>query len=235
MAMGILIEPLPGWKTYWRAAGESGLPPVFAFRRHDNTALPQIIWPAPKRLHVQGLEAYGYDGPVIFPFTIQPRDATLPVRLEIHVDYAVCRDICVPEQAVLRLNVPPAAATATPHAQALLAAIARAPATQGGHSRVRILTAYVRQTGSQLVLSVEAEADNGFSAPDLFADGPAGLFFLAPRISYDDTKHKAAFDLGIKRLDPSTEILGQTITLTLVDGETAVETQVKLAEPPQIE
>ncbi len=233
--LGIRIEPRPGWKTYWRAPGESGLPPVFTFRVHDNTGQPQIKWPAPKRLILQGLESYGYDGPVIFPFYVQPQDAAKPVRLEIEADYAVCMDICVPEQAALHLTLPPGSASATPDHEALRAALARVPRQQDENSQPRIRAAYVRQNGANVILLVQAETRQGFQAPDLFADGPADLLFSAPQIGYLSGKHQATFSLTVTQLDPSQPVIGQTVTLTLVDGEIAVEKHVKLAEQARTE
>ena len=228
--LGVRIELRQGWKTYWRSPGESGLPPVFTFRAHDNTDRPQIKWPAPKRLHLQGQESYGYDGPVIFLFYVQPHDATKPVKLEIQVDYAVCKDICAPEQAVLRLTLPPGLANATPDRDALQAALARVPRQQDENSQPRIGAAHVQKNGAQTILLVKAEASQGFNIPDLFADGPADLLFSAPQVSYLSGRHQATFSLAVTQLDPAQPVIGQTITLTLADGEIAVEKQVKLAE-----
>lgn len=233
--LGIRIEPRQGWKTYWRSPGESGLPPVFTFRAHDNTAQPQIAWPAPKRLRLQGLESYGYDGPVIFPFFVQPLDATKSVRLEVQVDYAVCRDICVPEQAVLHLRLPPGPANATVDQHVLQAALARVPRQQDVNSQVRISAAHILQNGASTTLQVTAEARQGFTSPDMFADGPADLLFAAPKISFSKEKHQVIFNMDITNLDPARPVKGQSITLTLVDGEIAVEKQVKLAQPVRTE
>ncbi len=233
--LGIRIEPRPGWKTYWRAPGESGLPPVFTFRAHDNMDAPQIKWPAPKRLILQGLESYGYDGPVIFPFYVQPHNIAAPARLEVQIDYAVCMDICVPEQAALRLVLLPGAAKATNDTAALQVAAARVPRLQNENSQPRINTAQVQKNGTKTFLLVEAEAANGFGAPDLFADGPSDLLFGPPQISYRDGKLKAAFIMSITPLDPAIQIIGQTVTLTLTDREIALEKQAKLAEQAQTE
>jgi len=235
MLVGLRIEPRPGWKTYWRAPGESGLPPVFTFRVHDNTALPQIKWPAPKRLSLQGLESYGYDGPVIFPFYIRPQDPAKPVQLEIQVDYAVCQDICVPEQATLHLTLPPGPANATPEHDALRKALGRVPRYQDEHSPYRIHEVYLHKDREQIVLLVKAEATRGFSTPDMFADGPADLLFAAPKISYKNDKRLAVFSLAVTQLDPAQPVFGQTVTLTLSDGKFAIEKQVQLAEQARTE
>ena len=46
---GIEIRLDPGWKTYWRTPGDSGLPPVFDWSRSANVADVVVLWPAPER------------------------------------------------------------------------------------------------------------------------------------------------------------------------------------------
>lgn len=233
--LGVSIQPQPGWKTYWRAPGESGLPPAFLFKVHENTALPQIKWPAPKRLTLQGLESYGYDGPVIFPFYMAPKDAAKPARIELQVDYAVCKDVCVPEQAVLSLEIPPGAATASRDHARLLASLQQVPRASDDAGAHRILTSHIARTNGKVELYVAAYAKAGFKAPDLFVDGAPDLMFSAPRITYSLEQHRAMFSLGVTSLNPAQPILGQTVTLTLVDREFALEKQVKLAERARTE
>lgn len=230
LLLGVHIEPKPGWKTYWRAPGESGLPPVFLFTAHENTGPPQIKWPAPKRLTLQGLESYGYDGPVIFPFYAAPKDITKPVRLALQVDYAVCLDICVPEQAILTLDIPPGTLVATADRDRLQASLLKIPRQQDATGQPQITASYIIRKGPKIALHVEAEAREGFKAPDLFIDGAPDMMFSAPRISYARERRRAIFHLEATSLNPALPISGQTVTLTLVDGENALEKQVKLAD-----
>ncbi len=230
LLLGVRIEPKPGWKTYWRAPGESGLPPTFNFTAHENSSLPQIEWPAPKRQMQAGLESYGYDGPVIFPFYVQPLDVAKPVRLEILVDYAVCLDICVPEQALLALTIASGAGSASQDRRALLAALGKVPRQQQDGGLHRITASGIIQEKQKFEYQVEAEADQGFETPDLFVDGAPDLMFSAPGISYSNGRRRAIFSLDVLALNPSRPIFGQTVTLTLVDGEFALEKQVKLAK-----
>ncbi|MSP43997.1 MAG: hypothetical protein EXR08_11680 [Alphaproteobacteria bacterium] len=235
LLLGIRIEPRPGWKTYWRAAGESGLPPVFTFPTYENAGKPEIRWPAPRRLIAQGQESYGYEGLVIFPFYVQPLNAARQVRVEVRVEYAVCMDICVPEQAERNLLLPPGPARATSEKSALQAALSRVPAPEGEAAFARIRNAFLELEGAQLNLRVDASSIHGFGRPDMFADGPVNLNFGRPQILYGENNHQAAFNLPVIRLDPGQSVVGQIVTLTLVDGEFAVEKQVKLAERTRTE
>src|SRR6476660_5184175 len=44
---GIEIRLAPGWKTYWRYPGDSGVPPRFDFSGSDNLARAKVLYPAP--------------------------------------------------------------------------------------------------------------------------------------------------------------------------------------------
>src|SRR5437763_14969998 len=44
---GIAVQLQPGWKTYWRTPGDSGVPPRFDFSSSDNLAAATVLWPAP--------------------------------------------------------------------------------------------------------------------------------------------------------------------------------------------
>ncbi|HWL73674.1 MAG TPA: protein-disulfide reductase DsbD domain-containing protein, partial [Burkholderiaceae bacterium] len=44
---GVEIKMQPGWKTYWRYPGDSGVPPAFDFAASDNVKSATVLWPAP--------------------------------------------------------------------------------------------------------------------------------------------------------------------------------------------
>ena len=104
---GFEIALAPGAITYWRDPGDSGLPPTLDFSGSENVAGVEALFPAPKRIkEADGGEAFGYDGAVIFPLRIKPRDAAKPVRLALNADFAVCEKVCLPAKARLSLTLP---------------------------------------------------------------------------------------------------------------------------------
>ena len=44
---GIAFQLQHGWKTYWRAPGDSGVPPRFDFSKSENVEAVTVLWPAP--------------------------------------------------------------------------------------------------------------------------------------------------------------------------------------------
>jgi thiol:disulfide interchange protein DsbD len=102
----------PGWHTYWRNPGESGLPTTLAWKLPPGFAAGDIVWPAPRALPAGPLVNYGYEGdvlhlvPVSVPSDAQPGStATLAAR----ADWLVCKETCIPEGADLTLALPVAA------------------------------------------------------------------------------------------------------------------------------
>jgi len=84
---GFEIKLAPGAITYWRDPGEAGLPPSFDFSASDNVASVEPVFPAPGRIkEADGGEAFGYEGGVVFPLRVEPRDASRPVTLALHVN-----------------------------------------------------------------------------------------------------------------------------------------------------
>ncbi len=230
--LGIAIETRPHWKTYWRSAGEAGLPPRFTWSRVDNSTDPQLLWPAPERFAVQGIESYGYTERVIFPVRIDPIDATKKLRIQVSVDYAVCLDICVPQQANLEIELAPGQGDATASAPDINTALAKVPKVQGPGTQPRILSSKLEISGDSTMLIIDARSDRPFAAPELFihAPGSAGEDFLfgAPRADFSGNRSEARFQVPIKALNPGRQPGGLPVTLTLVDAERAVDHNIIL-------
>ena len=45
-----------GWKTYWRAPGEGGVPQSLEWSRSTNISELEILWPTPKEFEILGLK-----------------------------------------------------------------------------------------------------------------------------------------------------------------------------------
>src|SRR5215468_6316826 len=122
---GIEIRLDPGWKTYWRYPGDSGVPPTLDFAGSENVKSVSALWPAPERF-ADGAGGYsiGYHGDVVLPLQIIPNDAAKPSLLHVKLGYAVCGKLCVPAEAQLALTLSGKPGTEEP---ALAAAEARVP------------------------------------------------------------------------------------------------------------
>ncbi len=93
---GLSLTLAPQWKTYWRAPGQAGIPPLFDWSGSQNVASVKVHWPSPSVFHTNGLQTVGYHDGVILPLEVVPRDVAKPVHLRARVDMGVCKDICMP-------------------------------------------------------------------------------------------------------------------------------------------
>ena len=120
----------PGWHTYWRNPGDAGEPPKLGWTLPVGWKAGEIVWPAPKRLPVGPLMDYGYENEVWLPIPVTaPRSAPAgkPVTLKAAISILVCKDVCVPEDATLQLDLPVSAQSPAASNAAIAAALATAP------------------------------------------------------------------------------------------------------------
>src|SRR3954470_22915793 len=109
---GVAIQLQPGWKTYWRTPGDSGVPPRFDFSKSDNVEAVTVLWPAPKKFDDgAGGTALGYKQQVVLPLRIVAKNADKPVTLRAQVSYAVCDKLCIPVEANAELAFASVAST----------------------------------------------------------------------------------------------------------------------------
>ena len=93
---GLRLTLKDGWKTYWRAPGDAGIPPHFDWRGSRNLSSVHVEWPTPSQIRQGGLTTIGYDRTVTLPLRIQPRRTGTDIRLTGTIDMGVCKDVCVP-------------------------------------------------------------------------------------------------------------------------------------------
>jgi DsbC/DsbD-like thiol-disulfide interchange protein/cytochrome c biogenesis protein CcdA len=111
-AVGLHFILDKGWHVYWVNAGDSGEPPRIKWTLPDGITASAMQFPAPRRLPLGPLMDFGYEDEVLFPITLTA-DSTLKVPstspLSAHVDWLVCREVCIPGKADLALPLQVAA------------------------------------------------------------------------------------------------------------------------------
>ena len=109
---GIAIQLQPGWKTYWRTPGDSGVPPRFDFSKSENVEAVTVMWPAPMKFDDgAGGNSLGYKQQVVLPLRIVAKSADKPVTLRAAISYAVCEKLCIPVEANAELTFASVAST----------------------------------------------------------------------------------------------------------------------------
>lgn len=119
---GLRITLAPGWKTYWRAPGDAGIPPQVNFGESQNVASARFVWPTPQVFDQNGMRSIGYHDQVVIPLDIAPAGDG-PMRLTGEIEIGVCEEICVP----MRLDFDAALPADGPRDPAIVAALVHRP------------------------------------------------------------------------------------------------------------
>ncbi|HUR41462.1 MAG TPA: protein-disulfide reductase DsbD domain-containing protein [Verrucomicrobiae bacterium] len=125
--VALRLAPEPGWHTYWRNPGDSGLATSLEWTLPEGFAAGEILWPYPSRESLGELTNYGYDRETLHLVPIEvPAKLEVSATLHAKAKWLVCKDICIPGEAPLELTLPVAAIVTTDSAAATRFTEARA-------------------------------------------------------------------------------------------------------------
>lgn len=92
---GIQIDLAPGWKTYWRAPGDGGIPTTTNWDGSDNLAFAKVFWPRPEVFRTFGMRSVGYADRVVLPVHLEAKESG-DIDAELNLRLGVCNEICLP-------------------------------------------------------------------------------------------------------------------------------------------
>jgi DsbC/DsbD-like thiol-disulfide interchange protein len=223
---GIEIKLDPGWKTYWRDPGDSGVPPTFDFSGSTNVSTATVMWPAPERFpDGAGGNSIGYVRHIILPLRIALNEAGKDATVHLKLNYAVCGNLCVPAEANLELALSGRGAEEA----SIESAEKRVPrqAVLGAAGELSIRSVHREAGTPHERVIVEVAAPEGAEV-DLFAEGPTPEWAL-PLPEPSGAKGKIRrFSFELDGLPPGARAQGATLTLTAVSGNDAIEVPVHL-------
>lgn len=220
---GIEIKMKSGWHTYWRYAGDSGVPPRFDFTGSDNLKAAKVRYPAPQAQDDgAGGRSLGYTDAVIFPVEVTPRDSRKPVILRIKLDYAVCEKMCVPAVGQAELAVTPGTSA---HNEPLRAAEARVP--QRKEAADLGLNARRVTDGPKPLVMVDLAAAAG---TQIFVEGPTSDWALPlPQPAQGAPAGRQHFSFALDGLPGGVDPKGPfALTFTVVTPTQAYEVTSRL-------
>jgi thiol:disulfide interchange protein DsbD len=155
--LGLRLSHAPGWHSYWRIPGDSGLPTRLSWRLPQGISAGELQWPAPRRLAIGPLVDYGYEGDTLLMTELRAAPGLSlgsEVRLEARAQWLMCRDVCIPASEDLAVTLPvrePSALRPTSNAQAFERARASIPRS------LKLAQAVALRSGPRVTL--------GFAAP----------------------------------------------------------------------
>jgi thiol:disulfide interchange protein DsbD len=105
--IGLYFKLEPGWHVYWKNAGDAGGPPRIRWTLPDGVTAGLLQFPAPKRLPLGPLMDFGYEDEVLYPIKLDvaPSVKNGKAVLDANVDWLVCREVCLPGKAELKLTL----------------------------------------------------------------------------------------------------------------------------------
>jgi DsbC/DsbD-like thiol-disulfide interchange protein len=222
---GVAIQLQPGWHTYWRTPGDSGVPPRFDFSKSDNVEAVTVLWPAPHKFDDgAGGTSLGYFKQIVLPLRIVAKNADRPVTLRASINYAVCEKLCIPVDASAELAFASVASTEDGTLSEALNAVPK-PASVGDPNPLTVLD--VKRDGKTNVL-VDVAAPDGNDL-SLFVEGPTPDWALpVPKLLEHSPPGVKRFAFELDGLPPGTSPDGAALKLTLVGGDRSYEFNINL-------
>ncbi|HMI11105.1 MAG TPA: protein-disulfide reductase DsbD domain-containing protein [Bradyrhizobium sp.] len=222
---GIAFQLQPGWKTYWRTPGDSGVPPRFDFSKSENIEAVTILWPAPTKFDDgAGGHSLGYKNQIVLPLRIVAKNADKPVTLRADINYAVCEKLCIPVEAIAELAF---ASVASTEDSALFAALDTVPKPANIGDPNPLTIRDVKRDGKSSVLVDVATSDT--REVSLFVEGPTPDWALpVPTLLEPSPPGVKRFSFELDGLPPGAKPEGAALKLTLVGGDRAYEFNINL-------
>jgi DsbC/DsbD-like thiol-disulfide interchange protein len=222
---GIAFQLQPGWKTYWRTPGDSGVPPRFDFSKSDNVEAVTVLWPAPVKFDDgAGGHSMGYHNQIVLPLRIVAKNADKPVTLRAAINYAVCDKLCIPVEANAELAFTSVASTEDSALFAALDTVPK-PANVGDPNPLTIRD--VKRNGKSTVWVDVVTPD----AKDvsLFVEGPTPDWALpVPALIEQSPPGVKRFAFELDGLPPGAAPEGAALKLTLAGSDRSYEFNINL-------
>jgi DsbC/DsbD-like thiol-disulfide interchange protein len=224
---GIVLRLNPGFKTYWRHPGDSGVPPVFRFDGSHNLDEIIVHYPAPRRFDDgAGGISFGYTGSeIILPVTVIAKNPKQPVILQLEADYAVCEKLCVPVHG--KVNLQFSGDGRSPHDDSLREAMSTVPVVTrlGASGAVQIIALRKGPQAEHFLVDVSVGAEMN---PELFIEGEAPWFLETKGFTPASDGQPARFSVMVVERDKSPDCPGANLVFTLSAGSKSIEVRSRL-------
>ena len=225
LVAGIQLRMDPGWKTYWKNPGDSGVPPSFDWSGSKNLKHAEVLYPAPHRFADANGTAIGYDDEVVFPVKLTPERPGEPIELKLAFAYGLCKDLCIPNDVSLGLRLRRCAARAMrccSRASSRACRSRRAPACLPSSERGRGEARWRRRPSSSSMRSFRP------ARPAPISSSTAAMSsFPVPKPLGPLADGKQRFAVNFVSPAEAAAIKGKTLALTLVSDQGSTETVVE--------
>ncbi len=108
LTVGLLIEPAPGFHTYWKGPGVVGVATNIEWTLPEGFKAGPILWPPPEKTLMAGIGANGYRSEQILltDITVPEELKVDDVTIKAKVAWMACSTSCHPGIEEFELNLP---------------------------------------------------------------------------------------------------------------------------------
>lgn len=206
-----------GWKTYWRAPGDAGIPPLFKWTGSRNLSDVSVRWPRPIVFDQNGMRSIGYTERLVLPVILTPKRTGKDIRLKGRLSIGVCQDICVPLELNIEANLQAGAVADKAHIDT---ALANVPA-----SKKHAAHCSISQGERGLLVTVETQAPplGGREAAAVETGDPL-IWASEPRLTREGGTVRLTTEL-IHALGKAFALDRSALRITLLGSKDAVDLQ----------
>ena len=183
-SISIVMTPKPGWHTYWKHPGDSGIETRATWANPPGVAVSPLRYPVPETYVVSGIMNHVYSAENVLLAEVDvPQNASGALPLQVKLDWLVCdAEICVPESATLALPLKTGDGSADPAQQRRFAD------ARDALPRPLMEQAVFAAEAGKIRISVPLAATGQVISAHFFATADDTILFAAPQtITRTDT------------------------------------------------
>ncbi len=191
------------WKTYWKSPGGGGFPQKIIWNNSSNVKDIKILWPEPLEFEILGLKSIGYKDKVIFPLIVDIKDNQKQTNLNLNINYLVCRDICIPGNADIFLDLPSGDGEYTDYFFEIEKVLSTTLNNNIDFTPISNFSFNAIQNNNDVIFDIEISTSSYFDDPKIFIHTPFGLPVVEPINNYslDFQKLKTSFNFRLDQFN----------------------------------
>ena len=172
------------WKTYWKSPGGGGFPQKIIWNNSSNVKDIKILWPEPIEFEILGLKSIGYKDKVIFPLIVDIEDNEKQTNLNLNINYLVCRDVCIPGNADIFLNLPSGDGAYTDYFFEIEKVLSTTLNNKIDFTPISNFSIKAIENSNDVIFDIEISTNSFFDDPKIFIHTPFGLPLAEPINNY---------------------------------------------------
>ena len=199
LLIGLEYQMEPGWKTYWKSPGDGGFAQSISWENSLNVKNVDIFWPTPIEFEILGLKSLGYENEVIFPLKVELEDELKNTFLNLNINFLICKDICIPGDATVFLEIPSGEKKLNDNYFNLERALSLIPENDFNSSYINNINLKTFNDDKHTTIQLKFESDKVFFNPKIFLHSPFGLPVIKNSIKYSSNNKIITVDFNFDK------------------------------------